>query len=90
MPRKNRRAPEPEARHVDPRGDAPPWAQAPGFCVHHVGADKPYRCPGCEHVIRPGMWHLAVVPDDAPDERRHWHTGCWRMELRRTRRDWKR
>jgi len=26
-----------------------------------------------------------VVPQEQPDERRHWHTECWRSELRRTR-----
>jgi hypothetical protein len=45
--------------------------------------DRPYRCPGCDHEIRSGLWHLVVVPED-PDLRRHWHTECWRSELRRT------
>jgi len=31
------------------------------------------------------VWHLVVVPQDVPDERRHWHEGCWRVELNRTR-----
>jgi hypothetical protein len=33
--------------------------------------------------VRPGLWHLVVVPDGDPDERRHWHTDCWKRELRR-------
>jgi len=46
---------------------------------------KEYRCPGCQQLIRPGTAHLLVWPvqkallsDDAIDERRHWHTACWR------------
>jgi hypothetical protein len=54
--------------------------------VRHVQpyqADKTYRCPGCDHEIRPGEGHEVVIPLDAPQERRHWHTGCWRGEQRR-------
>jgi hypothetical protein len=47
--------------------------------------DKGYRCPGCDLLVRPGVWHLVVVPEEIPDERRHWHEGCWRVELNRTR-----
>ncbi|MEX2275924.1 MAG: hypothetical protein WEA10_10235 [Actinomycetota bacterium] len=85
MPRRNRRdrgldvAPQPPVR----RSDAPTWATAPGFDVRQVQGDKPYRCPGCDHEIRIGLWHLVVVPQDDPDARRHWHTECWRRELRR-------
>ena len=86
MPRKNRRdrcaeepRPAPQAR-----ADAPLWAIVPGFDVRSVGAEKEYRCPGCDHLIRKGVWHLVVVPRADPDERRHWHTECWRSELRRT------
>jgi hypothetical protein len=35
--------------------------------------------------VRPRSWHLVVIPQDAPDERRHWHEHCWRVELNRTR-----
>jgi hypothetical protein len=88
MPRKNRRNPEffqaPPA--VDPARtspDAPAWAQAPGFDVRAVGGQKPYRCPGCDHEVRAGVAHLVVVPVGDADARRHWHTECWRRELRR-------
>ena len=84
MPRKNRRAPEEVEPVRRPRSEAPMWALVPGFDVRLVSGDKPYLCPGCEHPIRPGLAHLVVVPQGAPDERRHWHTGCWRTELRRT------
>jgi len=48
--------------------------------VRHVQpyqAVKTYRCPGCDHEIRPGEGHAVVVPVDDPGSRRHWHTGCW-------------
>ena len=34
-------------------------------------AVKTYRCPGCDHEIRPGTGHKVVVPRDAPEDRRH-------------------
>ena len=85
MPRRNRRAPEEVGPKPRPRGAAPEWAIAPGFDVRHAGGEKAYRCPGCDHEIRAGVWHLVVVPQADPEERRHWHTECWRRELRRTR-----
>jgi hypothetical protein len=48
--------------------------------VRHVQpyqAEKTYRCPGCDHEIRPGEGHEVVVPRNDPDARRHWHSGCW-------------
>ena len=51
-----------------------------GEDVRHVQpyqAVKPYRCPGCDHEIRPGEGHEVVVPVYDPSSRRHWHTGCW-------------
>lgn len=44
-------------------------------------ATKRYRCPGCDHEIRPATAHVVVWPKDAgefaSDDRRHWHTPCW-------------
>jgi hypothetical protein len=86
MPRKNRRAPlEPASAPMTPQSSAPAWAVVSGTDVRRVSGDKPYRCPGCDLEIRPGVWHFVVVPQDAPDERRHWHERCWRIELNRTR-----
>jgi hypothetical protein len=51
--------------------------------VHPYQAVKRYRCPGCDHEIAVGEGHEVVVPVDAPDLRRHWHTGCWFRETRR-------
>lgn len=88
MPRKHRRNPEyfqpPTPGQPSRRSDPPFWSLAPGYDVRQVAGDKEYRCPGCDHIIRPGSWHLVVVPLDDPDSRRHWHTECWRSELRRT------
>jgi hypothetical protein len=53
--------------------------------VHPYQAVKTYRCPGCDHEIPPGLGHEVVVPLDAPDERRHWHSGCWRRSARHRR-----
>lgn len=85
MPRKNRRSPESKRSQEAPfaRSDAPLWALLPGFDVRHVGGQKEYRCPGCDHIVREGAWHLVVLPDGDPEARRHWHTECWRRELRR-------
>jgi hypothetical protein len=51
--------------------------------VQPYAARKTYLCPGCEGTIPPGTYHLVVVPDHAPDLRRHWHRGCWNRDLRR-------
>jgi hypothetical protein len=85
MPRKNRRNPEffQPQEAPRPRSAAPDWAELPGYDVRHVGGEKEYRCPGCDHIVRAGIWHLVVIPLDAPEERRHWHIECWRKELRR-------
>jgi hypothetical protein len=89
MPRRHRAAreregpPEPSAR---PLSTAPEWAVGlHGFTVRAVSGEKgkAYRCPGCEQEIRPGIPHLVVVADDDLQGRRHWHTPCWRRELRR-------
>lgn len=38
---------------------------------------KSYICPECNDVIEKGATHFVVVPNDAPDLRRHWHHYCW-------------
>jgi hypothetical protein len=86
VPRKHRAArerPGPPPPQQTRQSDAPIWALIPGYDVRVVTGDKVYRCPGCDHQIRLGVQHLVVIPDDDPDSRRHWHTDCWRRELRR-------
>ncbi|XKE63304.1 hypothetical protein LG314_07825 [Agrococcus terreus] len=47
-------------------------------------AVKAYACPGCGGTIPEGMPHVVVWRADsifgerAVEDRRHWHTGCWR------------
>ena len=51
--------------------------------VQPYAARKEYLCPGCDSPIPVGTFHLVVVPETAPDLRRHWHRGCWYRDLRR-------
>jgi hypothetical protein len=56
------------------------------WVVQHVTASratKPYRCPGCDQEIRPATPHVVAWPEEADDERRHWHTPCWAARDRR-------
>ena len=50
--------------------------------VQPANATKTYRCPGCDHDVRVGEFHVVVVPKRAPDDRRHWHRGCWDRQSR--------
>lgn len=50
--------------------------------VQPYQARKHYVCPGCEQPIPKGTGHVVVVPEHAPDLRRHWHRGCWYKEQR--------
>lgn len=53
---------------------------------------KAYRCPGCDHEIRPATPHVVAWPVDGPvdahgaglQDRRHWHTACWQARGRRS------
>jgi hypothetical protein len=51
--------------------------------VQPYEAVKAYTCPGCNQVIAAATGHLVVVPVGAPDDRRHWHKGCWANRARR-------
>jgi len=45
---------------------------------------KVYRCPGCQGEIQPGTAHIvAWNMDYSADERRHWHTACWKRRTPR-------
>lgn len=46
-------------------------------------AHKSYICPECNDVISEGTSHFVVVPNEAPDLRRHWHTYCWQRRKNR-------
>lgn len=68
--------PDPVESHSD--GD---WVVRP---LTGASATKPYRCPGCDQVIAPATPHIVAWPvDRGSEERRHWHTPCWRARERR-------
>jgi hypothetical protein len=55
--------------------------------VRHItgsSSTKTYRCPGCDHEIRPATPHVVAWPVEAIEERRHWHAPCWRARARRS------
>ena len=78
----HRRGPTPggpafPARRVEQGADGYDYEVRP---VAAARATKNYRCPGCDHEIRPGVAHVVVWPADdggAVEDRRHWHTPCW-------------
>lgn len=60
-----------------------PWTVQP---ISPQRAQKPYRCPGCGRDIQPGTAHIAAWRADsilgdarALDDRRHWHSHCWKI-----------
>jgi hypothetical protein len=56
-----------------------PWAddEVEVRFVQPYEAVKAYRCPGCQQEIPPRTHHVVAVPTVAPEDRRHWHRGCW-------------
>jgi hypothetical protein len=59
----------------------------PGYEVRHVdgaNAAKEYTCPDCGNVVAEGEAHVVVWPVGDRDLRRHWHSHCWRLEVRRS------
>ncbi len=72
------RPPRPDAIESHADGD---WVVRP---LTGASATKPYRCPGCDQIITPATPHLVAWPvDRGSEERRHWHTPCWRARDRR-------
>lgn len=56
-----------------------------GYEVRHISAEraaKDYVCPSCGNLVREGESHVVVWPEHDNDLRRHWHTHCWRIEVR--------
>ncbi|RZQ59352.1 hypothetical protein [Amycolatopsis suaedae] len=90
MPRRNRHQPGPRPRSGASLG----WATAESArdgdwlvrTVPGAQATKFYRCPGCDHEIRPGTPHVVVWPageTGSVADRRHWHRGCWDRRTQR-------
>lgn len=87
MPRKNRRLREKDQRRSTAMDSNTVDGPDGRFQVRRVtgtGADKSYRCPGCDLEIRSGTPHVVAWADGSDGEgRRHWHTGCWNARDRR-------
>ncbi|MFS8104036.1 hypothetical protein LFM09_43670 [Lentzea alba] len=90
MPRRN----APKNEDPRPLGGGVGWARAESGpdgewlvrAISGTQAQKTYRCPGCDHEIRPGTPHLVAWPAEetgSVEERRHWHQGCWESRGRR-------
>ena len=89
--RRSRKRPYGEAHvplDLDRLQSVPQTQTGPGgepYTVRKVrGADKSYRCPGCQQLIAAGTAHVVAWPtehilgsDVALGERRHWHSACW-------------
>jgi hypothetical protein len=92
-PRRNRPRRGGPSEQPRPDGDQTgPERREDGWVVRPVGGGsaKTYRCPGCDQEIRPGVPHVVAWLEDAlptgaggADNRRHWHTPCWRARERR-------
>ncbi|UXA16705.1 hypothetical protein [Mycobacterium sp. SMC-4] len=77
------RAPLPAPRRIEAGPDGCDYEVHP---VSATRATKVYRCPGCDHEIRPATAHVVVWPAGGPvgvEDRRHWHTPCWRNRATR-------
>lgn len=44
---------------------------------------KEYRCPGCDMEIKPATPHIVAWPQEDVEQRRHWHTACWKKRSHR-------
>jgi hypothetical protein len=89
VPRRNRDRREP-VRELGSAGLQRAESAADGeWIVRNVSGTetvKTYRCPGCDHEIRPGTAHVVVWPADdvgSVADRRHWHQSCWQARTRR-------
>ncbi|MDX8053626.1 hypothetical protein SK571_30005 [Lentzea sp. BCCO 10_0798] len=90
MPRRN--SPKPDDSR--PLGGGVGWARTESGpdgdwlvrAISGAQAQKTYRCPGCDHEIRPGVAHVVAWPareTGSVEERRHWHQACWNSRGRR-------
>jgi hypothetical protein len=81
MPVKRRRGqrdpPPVEVAEIAARIAGPPALGREGFEVRTTTGDRPYRCPYCQGVVEPGTAHVVAFPSGRPEDRRHYHSGCW-------------
>ena len=99
MPRRRRGGPAPRRVSVVGGADTVEEAADGDWVVRRTtgaASGKTYRCPGCDQEIRPATPHVVTWPasprdsdldpwdtESAADQRRHWHTICWRERNRR-------
>jgi len=77
-PARKRATPRVDAIEEHADGD---WYVRP---ITGSSSTKTYRCPGCDHEIVPATPHIVAWPVHADaQDRRHWHTPCWRARDRR-------
>jgi hypothetical protein len=90
MPRRSRREETPARRRHGKR-DPPPAAVAEiaariagapalgrdGYEVRTTTGERRYRCPYCQGPVEPGLSHVVAFPAGQPEDRRHYHSGCW-------------
>lgn len=92
MPRRNR------SKREEPRGDLARALTGGVQRVSYAGRTwvarsvrgndegRVFRCPGCQAEFSSALAHEVVWPDDGlggVQDRRHWHTACWRARDRR-------
>ncbi|MDP9406597.1 MAG: hypothetical protein M3P95_01540 [Actinomycetota bacterium] len=51
--------------------------------VTGAAATKAYRCPGCDQEVPERTPHVVAWRVGDVEDRRHWHTPCWRARDRR-------
>ena len=89
MPRRNRTKrdePRQPGGSLSQRSESGPDGERNVRPISGTATTKTYRCPGCDHEIRPGTPHLVTWPAadyGSVEERRHWHRACWEARLRR-------
>jgi hypothetical protein len=99
VPRRRRGGPAPRRPPLLGGGETVEEAADGDWVVRRItgaATGKTYRCPGCDHEIRPGTPHVVTWPayprdsdlepwdtTSAADRRRHWHATCWRARGRR-------
>jgi len=96
MGRKNRRqSTEPDERPISAQHRRVEDFDGEDWVVQSITGStstKPYRCPGCDHEIRPATPHVVAWPlEDGRggtglQQRRHWHSACWQRRHHRDRR----
>jgi hypothetical protein len=85
-PRRSRRREEPERGDLRTGGAMVETHPDGDWMVRYQPASraaKAYRCPGCDQVIAPTLAHVVAWRPGHEDDRRHWHTPCWRARGRR-------